>query len=389
MNRAARKRLIGFIAVADVLASAGGGVAAVAMSGGSGATRAFSLGESQLAVAAAKPPPVVDGVQRFNVGSTHSPRLSQSQSSGTPAALRASGAVARGLDVASWEHPHGALINWAQVARDGYTFVFVKASEGNYYANPYYATDLRQAKAAGLYVTGYHFAVPNVSGGAGQADYAVQRARYAADGRTMPLALDIEYNPYGRTCYGLTTARMVAWISAFTAEVRRVTGQPPIIYTTADWWHTCTGGSTAFGSDPLWVAGSRRGSPLMPAGWGNWTFWQYTSQGTVPGITGTVDVSYFPQGVVRLLDPGHQQDAAGTTVRLQIGSLNAAAGQPLAFAAAGLPSGLVISARGLITGTISAAAAGGHTVTVAAGTPSGSTGSMSFSWTVTVPARRT
>jgi GH25 family lysozyme M1 (1,4-beta-N-acetylmuramidase) len=40
----------------------------------------------------------------------------------------------------------------------------------------------------------------------------------------------------------------------------------------------------------------------MPAGWGSWTFWQYTSRGSVPGITGTVDVSYF-QAAVRLLDP--------------------------------------------------------------------------------------
>ena len=386
MNRAARKRLIGFIAVANVLASAAAGAVAVAMSGGSGATRAFTLGDSQeLAAAAAKPPPVVDGVRRFNVGSAHSPRLSDTPSSGPAVVIPAFSAVARGIDVASWEHPRGALINWAQVARGGYKFVFVKASEGNYYANPYYGTDVTQAKAAGLVVTGYHFAVPNVSSGVSQADYAVQHARYAADGRTMPLALDIEYNPYGGTCYGLTAARMVAWISALTAEVRRLTGQPPIIYTTADWWYTCTGGSTAFASDPLWVAGSRGGSPLLPAGWGNWTFWQYTSQGSVPGITGAVDVSFFPLGAVRLLDPGNQKDAAGTTVRLQVESLNTAAGQPLVFAAGGLPRGLVISPRGLITGTISVAAAGGHTVSVAAGTPSGGTGSVTFDWTVISP----
>ena len=385
MRRAARRRMTMWIAIAHVLVSASVGVAAVALSGGSGVGRAFSL---TAAAAASKPPPVVNGVRRVFVGSPHSPRLSQALSGGpanTATALPAS-AGARAVDVASHQHPHGAAINWGQVARAGYRFAFIKATEGNYYANPYYGSDVAQAKAAGLAVTGYHFAVPNVSSGASQADYAVLHARYAADGRTMPLALDIEYNPYGGTCYGLTAARMIAWISAFSAEVLRRIGQPPIIYTTADWWRTCTGGSTAFGSNPLWVAGSRGGNPLMPAGWGNSTFWQYTSQGTVPGITGAVDVSYFPLGAVRLLDPGNQKGAAGAAIRLQVRSLNTTAGQPLVFAAAGLPRGLAISAGGLITGTISVAAAGGHTVTVTAGTPSGGTGSVSFSWTVTVPA---
>jgi GH25 family lysozyme M1 (1,4-beta-N-acetylmuramidase) len=370
------------IAIAHVVASAGIGVAAVAMSGGGGTSQAFSL---TLAAAPAKPPPVVDGVRRVNVGSPHSPRLSQALSAGpanASSALPAS-AAARGVDVASYQHPHGAVINWDQVAQAGYKFAFVKASEGNYYVNPYYATDLAQAKAAGLYVTGYHFAIPNVSSGASQADYAVEHSRYAADGRTMPLTLDIEYNPYGATCYGLTAAQMVAWISAFSAETQRLTGQPTIIYTTADWWRTCTGDSTAFGSDLLWVAAYGPTSPPMPAGWGNWTFWQYTSRAQVPGIAAKVDVSYFGGAVVRLLDPGAQSSAAGTAIRLQVRSLNAAAGQAPVFTAAGLPGGLSISARGLITGTVSASATGEHAVTVTALTPLGVTGAVSFTWTVT------
>jgi GH25 family lysozyme M1 (1,4-beta-N-acetylmuramidase) len=391
MSRAPRKRVIGLIAVANVLASAGGGVAAVAMSGGNGAARAFGIAETkELRAAAAKPPPVVDGVRRYNVGSAHSPQLAHAGSGGQAAAAAASavpsGAAVRGVDVASWEHPQGARINWTKVARAGYKFAFIKASEGNYYANPYYATDLSQAKAAGLYVTGYHFAVPNVSSGAEQADYAVRQARYTADGRTMPLALDIEYNPYGGTCYGLTAARMVGWISAFTAEVRRLTGQPPIIYSTADWWRSCTGDTRVFDSDPLWIAAPRATPAPLPSGWQDWTFWQYTSTALVPGITGRVDVSYFGLAVVRLLDPGAQRNAAGTAIRLQVRSLNAAAGQPLAFAAADLPRGLSISASGLITGTMSASGTGGYTVTVIAGTPSGGTGSVSFTWAVTSPA---
>jgi lysozyme len=229
--------------------------------------------------------------------------------SGSPRTSPPAAAGGLGIDVADYQHPGGAAINWPRVAAAGYKFAFIKATEGDYYGNPYYGADLAQAKAAGLNVAGYHFAVPNVSGGASQAGYAVRASGYTTNGPTMPLALDIEYNPYGAECYGLSHAAMVSWISAFAAEVRRLTGHRPTIYSTADWWNTCTGGSTAFGSDPLWVAGYGSASPPMPAGWANWTFWQFTSQGSVPGITGHVDVSYYLRSAGPLLRPGNRQDS--------------------------------------------------------------------------------
>jgi GH25 family lysozyme M1 (1,4-beta-N-acetylmuramidase) len=330
-----------------------------------------------------KPPPVVDGVRRVDVGLAHSPQIQQQLSVSSPTGAAPVSAGALGVDVADYQHRNGALIDWPQVAAAGYRFAFVKATEGDYYVNPYYAYDLAQAKAAGLYVAGYHFAIPNVSSGASQADYALQNGGYTPGGRILPLALDIEYNPYGPECYGLTPAEMVSWVSSFTAQAQRLTGQRPIIYTTADWWNTCTADSAAFGADQLWVAAFGDNSPPMPAGWSNWTFWQYTSRGSVPGITGPVDLSYFLRAAVRLVDPGNQLDRRGTAVRLQVASLNAADGQPPQFTASGLPPGLSINASGLISGTISSAASGAYPVTVTAAYPSGVPGSASFSWTVT------
>ena len=153
------------------------------------------------------------------------------------------------MDVAAAQHPGGAPIDWARVAATGYTFAAIKSTEGDYYANPYGAADLASAKAAGLYVTAYHFAIPNVGGGAAQADFALSHGVYAAGGRTARLELDVEYDPYTRTdhtnaCYGLSPAQMVSWIGAFGAEAQRLTGQRPVIYTTPSWWAACTGGST-------------------------------------------------------------------------------------------------------------------------------------------------
>jgi GH25 family lysozyme M1 (1,4-beta-N-acetylmuramidase) len=413
MSRTLRRRLTGVAAVATALALSAGVSAVLAGVGTTPAlrsaasprhlldsashaltvdpgplpsvpgTQAPGSGPSTPPTVTQTPPPVADGVARTNVASAHSPQTLTLLSSSPAAIPPPADAGALGVDVADYQHPKGAAIDWSRVAAAGYKFAFIKATEGDYYKNPYYASDLAEAKAAGLYATGYHFAVPNVSGGASQADYAVQNGAYTADGRTLPLALDIEYNPYGAECYGLSAAAMVSWLAAFASEARRLTGQLPIIYTTADWWHTCTGDSTTFGADPLWVAGYGDGSPPMPAGWANWTFWQYTSHGTVPGISGDVDVSYFLSGAVRLLDPGSQQDGPGTGIQLQVTSLNAAAGQSPVFTASGLPPGLAINGDGLITGTISSTAAGIYGVTVTAANPSGGGGTVSFTWTVT------
>ena len=110
----------------------------------------------------------------------------------------------------------------------------------------------------------------------------MQHSGYHPGAQTLPLALDIEYDPYSSSdgtneCYGLSPARMAAWISAFVATARSLTGQDPIIYTTADWWGACTGGSTAFGADPMWVAAYGFSRPPLPAGWTTYSYWQYTS----------------------------------------------------------------------------------------------------------------
>lgn len=87
--------------------------------------------------------------------------------------------------------------------------------------------------------------------------------------------LDIEYNPYGATCYGLSQSAMVNWISDFVEHYKARTSQYPIIYTTTDWWKTCTGNSPAFGQKcPLSLARYASSPGEVPNGWSFQTFWQ-------------------------------------------------------------------------------------------------------------------
>ncbi|MBO0689285.1 MAG: right-handed parallel beta-helix repeat-containing protein [Candidatus Dormibacteraeota bacterium] len=202
-------------------------------------------------------------------------------------------ATTPGIDIASYQHPNGAGIDWGQVAGAGQKFVHIKASEGNYYQNPYFAGDSRGAAGASMFHGGYHFAIPDASDGTSQADYALNADGYTNDGHTLPPMLDMEWDPYSQdACYGLNASQMVGWIAAFSGEVQRRTGRPPVIYTAAAWWNQCTGGSSAFNANPLDIASWGSSSPQTP-GWSTWTFWQTTSAASVAGITGPVDADTF------------------------------------------------------------------------------------------------
>jgi lysozyme len=344
------------------------------------------------------PAPVVSAVAwRGNTGATHSPEVERMLAGGPERSREAGqGAVPAGdllgVDVSSLNHPGGAPIDWAEVAASGYRFAFIKATEGAYYENPYYASDAAAAKAAGLLTAAYHFAIPNNSSGTLQADLAVDAAGDpAAGGSTLPLILDIEYDPYvseDRTneCYGLSPAAMVSWIGAFTAEVARRTGQPPVIYTTSDWWDKCTASSAVFSADPLWIASYGRPASLPP-GWTAFSYWQFTSTAKVPGISVRTDASYFSPATLAAAQPAAQSDATGTTASLPVRSLAATDGSAVSYTAAGLPPGLTIGAQtGVITGTLPAAP-GSYPVTLTLTGPESQAQELTFTWQVHTPVR--
>ncbi len=181
-----------------------------------------------------------------------------------------------GHDVSSWQ----GNVDWAAVAAAGARFAFVKATEGTSYVNPYFAQQFGGAYAFGLVRGPYHFALPDRSTGAAQAAwFATHGGAWSADNQTLPGALDIEYNPYGATCYGLSQAAMVSWLSAFVNEYFARTGRWAIIYTTTNWWQHCTGNYPGFGAtSPLWIARWSSEVGPLPAGWSTYAFWQWTNQ---------------------------------------------------------------------------------------------------------------
>jgi len=195
-----------------------------------------------------------------------------------------------GIDVSNWQ----GNINWNAVAADGIEFAYIKATGGTGYTDSKFDANYIESYRAGVIRGAYHFARPNASNGATQANYFVSNGGdWSADGKTLPPMLDIEYNPSGDTCYGLSQSQMVNWIKDFSNRVEQLSGRYPVIYTTTNWWKTCTGNSGAFNdTNPLMIANWGSSPSPLPA-WPYHSIWQYTSSGNVAGIAGDVDRDSF------------------------------------------------------------------------------------------------
>ncbi|MFI1185107.1 lysozyme [Streptomyces californicus] len=186
-----------------------------------------------------------------------------------------------GVDVSS----HQGNVAWGTLWNSGVKWAYAKATEGTYYKNPSFAQQYNGSYAVGMIRGAYHFATPDTTSGAAQANYFVDNGGgWSRDGKTLPGVLDIEWNPYGAQCYGLSRAGMVAWIRDFTTTYRARTGRDAVIYTATSWWKECTGNNAGFGAtNPLWVARYNTTVGELPAGWPVQTIWQYTSTGPVVG----------------------------------------------------------------------------------------------------------
>ncbi|PRY32691.1 lysozyme [Umezawaea tangerina] len=197
-------------------------------------------------------------------------------------------ATVAGIDVSGYQ----GNVDWAAYWNQGKQFAYVKATESTGYVNPYFAQQYNGSYNVGMIRGAYHFALPDRSSGAAQADYFIAHGGgWSPDGRTLPGALDAEYNPYGSTCYGLSKAAMTNWMLDFSDTYRARTGVFPVIYTSTSWWNQCVNAGFST-TNPLWVARYASAVGALPYDWGNYTMWQYSSS--------PIDQNQFNGGYDRL-----------------------------------------------------------------------------------------
>ena len=196
--------------------------------------------------------------------------------------------MAKGIDV----HGDKGAVDWPKVKNAGYSFAFVKASEGLTFKDGRFDANRKQAKAAGLKVAGYHFARPDLHtslDGARQEADEFMSVAHPVQGELLPV-LDLEEgSPSG------------AWTLAFLKRVESKIGRKPILYT----FPAFLSGLIARSTDdqlkelrkyPLWFAsygvndGKNHG--FTEIGGFDVAIHQYTSNGSVPGVGGDVDLNH-------------------------------------------------------------------------------------------------
>lgn len=201
-------------------------------------------------------------------------------------------ATVPGIDVSYWN----AGIDWPKVRAAGQRYVFAKATEGDFYADPTFDDNWRGAKTAGLLRGAYHFFRSNVDPKK-QANKFIDYVKSMNDNGELPPVLDLETND------GQIKDKVIARAKTWLDLVEDAFNKKPIIYSgqyfLQDYFSEAGGGPPAWAKDyPLWLAQYPNtyvegAQPTLPRGWFKWTFWQYSDKGRVNGINAKVDLNVF------------------------------------------------------------------------------------------------
>lgn len=200
-----------------------------------------------------------------------------------------------GIDTASYQ----GCWDSAQAKSSGVNFAFIKLNQGTGYVNPYATCQVNAARANGIREGAYDFASPQTSSPEAEADKFVAEARARGMvGRAIPV-LDWEPSAPGGY-WGKQTWWALRWVN----RVKATWGVNPMIYMSAAMIPTGDWSAVVATNAGLWVAGYPRGyagdrlrNPgAVPYSVSPWPFaaaWQYSSSGSVGGVSGAVDVNWF------------------------------------------------------------------------------------------------
>ena len=179
-----------------------------------------------------------------------------------------------GIDVSYHQGP----INWGAVKASGVQFAFVRAGSFKSGTDAYYHQNMQGAIANGIPVGIYVYSyatTPEMAANEGL--FAVSVAKdYPV---SLPIAYDIE-DAYHR---GMSSAQLQQLVNSFCNTVQAA-GYYPIVYSSKSWFTERIGAV----SWDVWVAQYNTACSYP----GAYSFWQWTSSGSVPGINGRVDVNY-------------------------------------------------------------------------------------------------
>ena len=196
-----------------------------------------------------------------------------------------SGSGSLGIDVSKYQ----PSINWSAVKSSGVEYVIIRcgyrgSSTGVLIEDPYFKSHIKGAKAAGLKV-GVYFFTTAVS--EAEAVEEASMCAYLCNGYSLdfPIFIDCESSP--RPGYnGLSAGERTQVIKAFCNTIRSA-GYSAGIYANKTWLSSYMNAGELSGYK-IWLAQYNQAGPTYS---GKYDMWQYTSKGSVNGISGYVDMN--------------------------------------------------------------------------------------------------
>lgn len=215
-----------------------------------------------------------------------------------------------GVDVSQWQ----GTVDWKKVKASGISFVFIRSSytslsSFSLHEDPKFATNVKNAAAAGLKVGVYHYSgATSASEAKKEAEYVLKVLSPYKSKITLPVVIDYETNGSDRiyTSYKKTSkSTRTTYMTTFCDTVQK-SGYTGGIYCSTSWY------STFFEPSKLekyscWVAQWAKKNTYAY----DYDFWQYSDKGKVNGITGSVDSNFWYTDTK--LSGGSSDNSGGST----------------------------------------------------------------------------
>lgn len=193
-----------------------------------------------------------------------------------------------GIDVSNWQ----GYIDYKRVKESGIDIVYIKASEGTTFKDPYLEYNYQNAKANGLKVGFYHFLT------AINTEQAKKQAQFFASvisGKVPDCKLSMDFEEFNE---GISNDEINQISEVFLQTLKELTQKEVIVY--SNLYHSQRFFSYELAQKyPLWLAyyGDYNNIANVRSNWNTWDGVQYTSKGTVSGIDGYVDKNKFTENI--------------------------------------------------------------------------------------------
>ena len=183
-----------------------------------------------------------------------------------------------GIDISSYQ----GYIDWGKVSSDkDIRFVYIKATEGATYRSPHYIHNITQARRYGLLVGSYHYLTSSSSIDNQFNNFSNYALKDVQD--LMPM-LDVEVRG------NWSRSQLIDSVNKFCDLVEEHYGVQPMIYSTMGFYNKNL--TPYFNKHKLYIGRYSNSEPEI--NWqGEYTIWQYSENGIIPGIDAYVDLCRF------------------------------------------------------------------------------------------------